>query len=86
MIQWAGLALCVFSILTLSGCSKVNQENYDKIKIGMDYQQVVDVLGKPSACEEPILKTRSCTWGSSEKHIEIKFAGDTVIWRSSQGL
>ena len=86
IIKWVGLAICIFSILTLVGCSKVNKENYDKIKIGMDYEQIVEILGEPDTCEEEILKTRSCTWGSSEKKIDIKFAADTVIWRSSEGL
>ena len=86
MITEVGLAICIFSILALAGCSKVNKENYDKIKIGVDYETVVEVLGEPNICEDPILKTKSCTWGSSEKQIEIKFAGDTVIWRSSKGL
>jgi hypothetical protein len=86
MIKWAGLAICIFSILAFAGCSKVNKENYDKIKIGMSHEKVVEVLGEPNTCEDPILKTKSCMWGSSEKQIEIKFAGDTVIWRSSKGL
>jgi len=86
MIKRIGLAICIFSLLAFAGCSKVNKENYDKIKIGMDYVKVVEISGEPDTCEEAILKTRSCTWGSSEKQIDIKFAGDTVIWRSSQGL
>ncbi len=86
MIKRVVLAIGIFSMLALAGCSKINQENYDKIKIGMSYEKVVGVLGEPNSCEDPILKTKSCTWGSSEKQIEIKFAGDTVIWRSSKGL
>lgn len=86
MIKLLVLAMCVFSILALAGCSKVNKENYDKIKIGMSYEEVVGLLGKPDKCEEPILKTKSCMWGSSDKQIEIKFAGDTVVWRSSKGI
>jgi len=86
IIKLLVLAMCVFSILALAGCSKVNKENYDKIKIGMSYEEVVGLLGKPDKCEEPILKTKSCMWGSSDKQIEIKFAGDTVVWRSSKGI
>lgn len=86
MINRIGLTLCIFSILAFTGCSKVNKENYDKIKIGVEYEKVVEILGEPNTCEETILETKSCTWGSSEKQIEIKFVGDTVIWRSSKGL
>ncbi len=86
MIKRIGLTLCIFSILAFAGCSKVNKENYDKIKIGVEYEKVVGILGEPNTCEETMLKTSSCMWGSSEKQIEIKFVGDTVIWRSSKGL
>ena len=80
------LALCMISILTLAACNRVNKENYDKIKIGMSYEEIVGVLGKPDTCQDPVLKTKSCTWGSSEKQIRIKFVVDTVAWRSSKGI
>lgn len=86
MIKFVMLAICVFSILAFAGCSKVNRENYDKIKIGMSYEEVIGVIGKPDTCEEHILKTKSCMWGSSDKQIEIKFVGDFVSWRSSKGI
>jgi hypothetical protein len=86
MIKLLVLAICVFSILALAGCSKVNKENYAKIKIGMSYEEVVVVLGKADTCEEPVLKTKSCMWGSSDKQIKIKFVGDNVAWRSSKGI
>ena len=79
-------AICMFSLLVFAGCSKVNKENYDKIKIGMSYEEVVEVLGKPDTCEEPIMKTKACTWGSSDKQIKIKFVADIVAWRSSEGI
>ncbi len=86
MVKLAVLAICIFSILALASCSKVSKENYDKIKIGMSYENVVEVLGKPDTCEEPVLKTKSCMWGSSGKQIKIKFVVDTVAWRSSKGI
>ena len=86
IVKLAVLAICIFSILTLTGCSKVNKENYEKIKIGMSYDDVVEVLGKPDTCEDPVLKTKSCIWGSSDKQIKIKFVVDTVAWRSSKGI
>jgi len=86
MIKLVVLMICMFSILALSGCSKVNKENYDKIKIGMSYEEVVGILGKPDTCEDPVLKTKSCMWGSSDKQIKIKFVADIVAWRSSEGI
>ena len=86
MIKLVMLVICMFSILALTGCNKVSKENYDKIKIGMSYEEVVEVLGKPDACEDPIMKTKSCTWGPSDKQIRIKFVADMVAWRSSEGI
>jgi hypothetical protein len=80
------LAIFVFWIMAVSGCSKVSKENYDKIKIGMRYKEVIQIIGKPDACEEHILKTKSCMWGSSDKPIKIKFVGDVVAWSSSKGI
>ena len=73
-------------MMIFSGCSKVNKENYEKIKVGMSYQEVINVLGKPDSCEETIVKTKSCIWGSPEKHVEIKFIADTVAWHSYKGI
>ena len=86
MLKLAVVAIYIFSIPALTGCSKVNKENYDKIKIGMSYEDIVNVLGKPDTCEESVLKTKSCLWGSSDKQIKIKFVVDTVAWRSSEGI
>jgi len=78
--------VCLFLMLAIAGCSKINQENFDRIQLGMSYAEVVGVLGKQQTCEEVILKTKSCVWGSSEKQISIKFVGDTVVWKSAKGL
>ena len=86
MIKLVVLVICMFSLLALTGCSKVSKENYDKIKIGMSYEEVFGVLGKPDTCEEPIMKTKSCMWVSSDKQIKIKFAADIVAWPSSEGI
>jgi len=86
MIKLLVLVICMFSLLALTGCSNVNKENYDKIKIGMSYEEVVGVLGKPNTCEDPVLRTKNCMWGSSDKQIKIKFVADTVAWRSSKGI
>ena len=86
MIKLVVLAIFMVSLFSFVGCSKVSKENYDKIEIGMSYEDVVGVLGKPDTCEEPVLKTRSCIWGTSEKQIKIKFVGEIVAWRSSKGI
>ena len=67
------------------GCSKVNRENYDKIKVGMDYQQVVSIIGEPHECDGA-MGVRSCVWGSENKNITITFMGDKVFVPSMKGL
>lgn len=67
------------------GCSKLNQENYGKIEMGMDYEQVLAIIGNPDKCDE-VLGTKKCVWGNEEKHITITFMGDQVILPSMKGL
>ena len=76
---------CVGVILVTVGCSKLTQENYDKLKTGMAYDEVLKILGKPDNCES-ILGVNSCIWGKPEKSIKIKFVAEKVVWTSSKGL
>ena len=80
------LVMSVSLILMMAGCSNVNQENYDKIETGMSYEEVVGILGNPGTSEEAILKTKNCIWGAEDKHITVKFVGDTVVLKSKKGL
>ena len=86
--QWLRIALLLLLVvlLPLSGCSsKINQENYDKIEIGMSYDEVVSILGNPVQSKS-ILGTKSCDWGDDARMINIKFAADKVVFRSAKGL
>lgn len=78
------LVALLFSFV-LAGCSKLNQENYDKIKVGMDYQQVIEILGDPDKCDAA-LGTKSCLWGTEKKNIAIQFVADKVILPTMKGL
>ncbi len=71
--------------LVLAGCSKLNQENYDKIKIGMDYQQVIEIIGNPDKCDAA-LGAKSCIWGGEKKNITIKFVADKVALPTMKGI
>lgn len=77
---------CLLLVLVIAGCSNINQENFDKIQIGMNYEDVVGILGKQQTCEEIIMKTKDCVWGSPDRQINVKFVGDTVVWKSAKGL
>lgn len=75
------LAACVL----LAACSKVNQENYAKLKAGMLKGEVENLLGSPEECAGAIGLT-SCTWGDDKTSISVQFAGDKVVMFSGQGL
>lgn len=72
-------------IFSLVGCSKITQENYDKIKVGMNYQQVVDILGQADKCDAA-LGAKSCIWGDEKKNIKIKFIAEKVVLPTMKGL
>jgi hypothetical protein len=77
--------LLLLSITLLSACSKLTQENFDKIKTDMEYSKVVELLGDPSRCDT-LLIAKSCVWGDDKKKIDIKFVADKVVLTSSVGL
>ena len=79
------IALISFALFGLLACSKVNQQNYDKLKIGMGYDEVIAMLGEPDQCEA-LLAFKSCTWGKDPKTITIRLAAEKVILFESQGL
>ena len=79
------LLVLLFMSIALFGCSKLTRENYDKIKVGMDYQEVVSIIGEPDECDSA-LGAKSCTWGSDNKNITIKFIADKVVVPSMKGL
>ena len=79
------LTICLLSSLALLGCSKVNQENYDKLKIRMNYDEVLNILGKPDNCKS-ILNAKNCVWEESSKKITVKFVANKVIYLSSNGI
>ena len=75
------LAACVL----LAACSKINQDNYSKLKAGMPKSEVESLLGNPTECSGAIGLT-SCTWGDEKTFISVQFAGDKVMMFSGQGL
>ena len=82
----AALALLLAALLvTVTGCSKLTTENYDQLKIGMSYGQVVALLGKADECSGAI-GIKNCRWGNDKKNIVVNFAGDKVILFAAQGL
>ena len=79
------LVLLMTTLLFTAGCSKVTTENYNKLKMGMEYNDVTALLGSPDNCTES-MGTKSCIWGDETKNIKINFVGDKTIIFSGTGL
>jgi len=73
------------SLFLVAGCSKVNKENYGKLKMGMEYSEVTALLGSPDSCSES-MGTKSCTWGDKSKNIMVNFIADKTVVFSGTGL
>jgi hypothetical protein len=85
IIKKTFLGFMAASFLLVTGCSKLNTENYDQLKIGMPYAEVVAILGKADECEGT-LGIKNCVWGNEKKYIHVSFAGDAVLIFSGKGL
>lgn len=79
------LLLVAATALALVGCGKVNKENYDKLSVGMDYEEVTGVIGDPENCSET-LGTKRCTWGDDSKNIKVSFIANKATLFSNDGL
>ncbi len=71
--------------LIVLGCSKLTPETYDQLRVGMTYDEVVKILGRPDACEGA-LGFKECKWGTRNKYINVKFGGESVVFYSAKGL
>jgi len=72
-------------VAMLPGCSKLTVDNYAKIKTGIEYSEVVKILGKPDSCSEALF-VKSCIWGNEQKNITINFVSDKAILSSSRNI
>ncbi len=76
--------LAALAIL-LGGCSKLNKKNYERLKVGMAYDEVVVILGKPDSCSDALF-AKDCTWGDERKNITVNFVGNKVILYRSKNI
>lgn len=79
------LSLVAACLMFVFGCSKLTAENYNRLKVGMDYKEVVEVFGEAEECSSAI-GIKKCTWGDERKFIKVNFAGDKVVLFSKRGL
>lgn len=79
------MIMLLFLVITLFGCSKLTVDNYAKIKTGMEYSEVVTILGKPDTSSEALF-VKSCMWGDEQKNITVNFVGDKAILSTSKNI
>lgn len=71
--------------LTLLGCSRITLENYSKISVGMRYDEVIRLLGKPDQCDD-VMGVRNCKWGDEKHSVNVSFVAGKVLLFSSSNL
>ena len=78
--------LFIIALLALlAACSKVTVENYNKIKVGMSYAEVEQILGKPDKCSD-LMTARNCNWGDARSYVNVSFVGDKVVLFGSENI
>jgi SmpA / OmlA family len=75
----------VAALVLVSGCSKLTVENYDRLKVGMTFAEVTQILGSPSKCDDTV-GLRRCTWGHEQRRIAASFAADRLVLRTATGI
>jgi hypothetical protein len=66
-------------------CSKINAENYAKIKVGMAYADVTAAIGNPANCSDTA-GFKVCKWGDEKSGITVRFAADKVVLHSADNV
>lgn len=85
MQRWLKVVTVVLGIVSLSACSRVTLANYEKLKVGMSYEEVKGILGDPEKCSELLVVTQ-CSWGDSTRGVSANFMADKLVTHSSSNL
>lgn len=72
-------------VAALAGCDRLTPENYDKLRMGMRYGEVKEILGDPARCSD-LLAVKACTWGDDKRYINVNFVADQVVLFNSSNL
>lgn len=89
-LELAGVGLLCLIMLAgllgpgLTGCapSKVNKDNFDKIRLGMTQEEVQGLLGPPTEAtglEIPVFSGTAAKWVQGETIITIQFVNGKVV-------
>ncbi len=79
--------LCGLAAVTLmlGGCSKLTEANYAKLKTGMSYEEVTQLIGRADQCSETV-GLKHCVWGNAERGVTADFVADKALVFSSQNI
>lgn len=72
-------------MLLLLGCSKLTLENYNKISMGMPYDEVTQLIGKPDSCDD-LMGVRNCQWSDGNHAARVNFVSGKALLFSSSNL
>jgi hypothetical protein len=75
----------LFVALLAAACSRLNMDNYSRLKVGQSYDEVVAVIGQPARCDE-LLGVRQCVWGDDNRNIKISFVAGSALTLSAHNL
>jgi uncharacterized membrane protein len=78
-------AFALAGILLLAACSKITQENFDRIQDGMSEQEVAAILGSPTETSSGSILGISGTsskWAGGGAVIMIRFVNGKVALRN----
>lgn len=67
--------------MVLFACSKLTQENFEQIKLGMTMKQVTAILGDPTNVEKiniAGISGVSATWKDDKGQVDIQFLNERV--------
>lgn len=73
------------TLVLLAACSKITQENFDRIQDGMSEQEVQALLGKPNESSNITvlgLSGASSMWASDDGTISVQFVNGKVRAKS----
>ena len=75
--------------LLLLACSKINQDNFAKVKHGMALEEVIKLLGEPTSSQSIDIggiSGTSAVWKTEKVEIDIQFLNNRVSVKSFSTL
>jgi hypothetical protein len=79
------LPLVILLLLALTACSRLTAENYDRIEVAMGYDEVKQIIGEPTHCDD-VLGVKQCTWGDESQHIKVSFVGGRATFMTARNV